>query len=44
MAPWQPSETDEELLTATIDMDMVDDIRAKMNVLGDRRPDLYELD
>lgn len=47
--PWgetvvEAGETDEELLTAAIDLDMVDEIRAKMTVLRDRRPDLYELD
>lgn len=47
--PWgetvlEASETGEELLTATIDMDMVDEIRARMTVLRDRRPELYELD
>ena len=37
------SETKEELLTATIDVDKADEIRDKMKVLRDRRPDLYEL-
>jgi omega-amidase len=40
----EAGETDEELLTATIDMDAVDATRAKMAVLRDRRPELYELD
>ena len=44
--PWgetiaEASETKEELLTATIDIDKVDEIRGKMTVLKDRRPDLY---
>ena len=34
---------EEELLTATIDMDKVDEVRRKMRVLEDRRPDLYQL-
>jgi predicted amidohydrolase len=46
--PWgrtviEAGETDEMLLTATIQMDQVKEIRAKMTVLKDRRPDLYEL-
>jgi len=46
--PWgetviEAGESEEELLTATIDIDMVDQIRAKMHILQDRRPDLYEL-
>ncbi|MGO9177638.1 MAG: nitrilase-related carbon-nitrogen hydrolase [Desulfobaccales bacterium] len=46
--PWgrtavEASETDEALLTAAIDLDLVEEIRSKMKVLGDRRPDLYEL-
>ncbi len=45
--PWgravvEAGETGEELLTAKIDMDMVDDIRGKMGVLKDRRPELYK--
>jgi len=45
--PWgetaaEASETGEELLTAAIDMDKVDEIRHKMSVLKDRRPDLYK--
>lgn len=45
--PWgrtvvEASEDREELLTAEIDMDMVDDIRGKMGVLKDRRPELYK--
>jgi len=46
--PWgktvvEASETDEMLLTATIDLDLSDRIRSEMRVLHDRRPDLYEL-
>ncbi len=46
--PWgrtviEAGETDEMLLTATIHMDQVKEIRAKMTVLKDRRPELYEL-
>ncbi|MBP8646232.1 MAG: carbon-nitrogen family hydrolase [Syntrophobacteraceae bacterium] len=46
--PWgktvvQAGESQEMLLTATIDPDLVDDIRAGMQVLRDRRPDIYEL-
>ena len=46
--PWgetvlEASETEEELLTASIDMQKVDEIRNKMQVLKDRRPDLYQL-
>ena len=46
--PWgktviEAGETDEMLLTATINMDRVKEIRAKMTVLKDRRPELYEL-
>jgi omega-amidase len=46
--PWgktviEGSETDEMLLTATIDLENADKIRKMMNVLGDRRPDVYEL-
>jgi len=46
--PWgktvvEASETEEMLLTATIDVEMVDKIRKKMHVLNDRRPDIYEL-
>ncbi len=45
--PWgetviEGSETKEELLTATIDMNKVDEVRNKMSVLKDRRPDLYK--
>ncbi len=36
--------TGEELLTATIDLGMADEVRARMTVLRDRRPELYELD
>ncbi|MBI5589628.1 MAG: carbon-nitrogen family hydrolase [Deltaproteobacteria bacterium] len=46
--PWgkaviEAGETDEMLLTATVNMDRVKEIRASMTVLKDRRPDLYEL-
>ena len=46
--PWgrtviEAGETDEMLLTATVNMDRVKEIRANMTVLKDRRPDLYEL-
>ena len=46
--PWgeaivEASETREELLTAAIDVGRVEEIRAKMKVLQDRRPDIYEL-
>lgn len=46
--PWgrtvaEASETDEMLLTATLDLDQADDVRRQMQVLQDRRPDLYEL-
>lgn len=45
--PWgrtiaEAGEEKEELLTAEIDMDMVDDVRSKMKVLEDRRPELYK--
>jgi predicted amidohydrolase len=45
--PWgdtvvEAGETNEELLTATIDMDKAEEIRRKMTVLSDRRPDLYQ--
>jgi len=46
--PWgetvvEASQTKEELVTAVIDTALVDEIRNKMKVLKDRRPDLYEL-
>lgn len=46
--PWgeavvEADEKHEALLTATIDVDKVDEIRNKMKVLQDRRPNLYEL-
>ena len=46
--PWgepvaEASEGGEELLTATIDLGMVDEIRGRMTVLRDRRPELYQL-
>ncbi len=34
---------EESLLTATIDLKQVDDVRAQMPVLADRRPDCYRL-
>jgi omega-amidase len=45
--PWgetiiEGSESKEELLTATIDIAKVDEVRNKMSVLKDRRPDLYK--
>jgi predicted amidohydrolase len=47
--PWgetvvEAGEQEETLLTATIDTDKVDEVRSKMKVLRDRRPELYELD
>jgi predicted amidohydrolase len=47
--PWgvtviEGSETKEELLTAAIEVNKVNEVRGKMSVLRDRRPDLYELD
>lgn len=46
--PWgetilEAGEKEEALLTATIDVDKVDEIRGRMKVLEDRRPDIYEL-
>jgi predicted amidohydrolase len=46
--PWgqtvaEGNEGEEMLLTATIDTGQVDEIRAAMTVLQDRRPELYEL-
>jgi len=46
--PWgdtvvEAGETKEELLTTTINLDRVDEIRAQMTVLQDRRPALYDL-
>lgn len=46
--PWgrtvvEAGETDEILLTVTVNMDRVKDIRTNMTVLKDRRPELYEL-
>lgn len=46
--PWgetviEASETKEELLTARLDIDRVDAVRASMMVFRDRRPDLYDL-
>ncbi len=46
--PWgetivEGSEKEEALLSATIDVDKVDQVRNKMTVLRDRRPDMYEL-
>jgi predicted amidohydrolase len=47
--PWgdkvvEAGETSEELLTASIDLDEADEIRHRMTILSDRRPDLYDLD
>jgi predicted amidohydrolase len=33
----------ETLVTTTIDIQKVDEVRSKMQVLRDRRPELYEL-
>jgi omega-amidase len=46
--PWgrvviEGSETEEQLLTATIDLDLADEVRSRMTVLRDRRPGLYDL-
>jgi omega-amidase len=46
IGPWgetiiEGSEKDEQLLTATIDMGRVNEVRSSMNVLEDRRPDIY---
>ncbi|MBU1670692.1 MAG: carbon-nitrogen family hydrolase [Actinobacteria bacterium] len=46
--PWgdtivEAGESEEALLTATVDTSVVSDVRRKMTVLEDRRPDLYEL-
>ena len=46
--PWgetvaEASEEGEDLLTAAIDLDMADEVRARMSVLRDRRPELYRL-
>lgn len=46
--PWgetviEGGEKEESLLTASIEIDKVDQIRSKMKVLNDRRPDLYEV-
>lgn len=46
--PWggtviEAGETGEMLLTATIDTEQAAEVRKKMKVLSDRRPDLYEL-
>jgi omega-amidase len=48
IGPWgetvvEGSEEDEQLLTATIDIARVHEVRSFMKVLKDRRPDLYEL-
>lgn len=47
--PWgktvvEAGETEEMLLTATIDIDRVDEVRKAMKVLSDRRPDIYGLE
>lgn len=46
--PWgrtviEGGETDEMLLTAEVELDQVEEIRERMRVLADRRPELYEL-
>ncbi len=46
--PWgklvlEAGETEDELLTASIDLREVDELRSRMRVLADRRPELYEL-
>jgi omega-amidase len=46
--PWgktiiEASESDEMLLSATIDLSHADEVRKKMTVLADRRPELYRL-
>ena len=46
--PWgrtvaEAGEMAETLLTATIDIDQVNEVRSRMKVLSDRRPELYEL-
>ncbi len=46
--PWgetvlEADECEESLLTASIDLHRVAEVRAQMRVLGDRRPEVYEL-
>ena len=46
--PWgetlvEADEKQESLLNGTIDVDKVDQVRSRMKVLQDRRPDLYEI-
>jgi predicted amidohydrolase len=46
--PWgktvvEAGETEETLLTASIDLQQADEVRSRMRVLGDRRPELYRL-
>ncbi len=48
ISPWgetllEAGDDQEELLTATINLDEADAVRSKMPVLRDRRPELYEL-
>jgi omega-amidase len=48
IGPWgetviEGSERDEQLLTATIDLTRVGEVRSSMRILQDRRPDMYEL-
>jgi omega-amidase len=48
IGPWgetiiEGSEKEEQLLTTTIDMGRVNEVRSFMNLLDDRRPDLYTL-
>jgi len=47
--PWgrtvvEAGETEETLLTASIDLQQAEEVRSRMRVLGDRRPELYRLD
>ena len=46
--PWgrivvEANETEEELLTASVDLCEADELRTSMPVFGDRRPELYQL-
>ncbi len=47
IGPWgetvaEAGETEEELITATVDMGKVDEVRSRMSVLKDRRPEIYK--
>jgi predicted amidohydrolase len=47
--PWgrtvvEAGETEETLLTASINLQQAEEVRSRMRVLGDRRPELYRLD